>query len=117
MSGPTSPVAVVEVYLDGLRRHDLSAVALAPDVRFQGPTTAGELLGAQAVRDYLASMFPATLGIRVHRHVAEGDYVVTLFDFETPRGVIPVLDLFHVSGGLIRSIRPFFDPTLLRATS
>lgn len=115
MAVQLSPVELVEAYLAGLRKHDLSDVPFAPDVQFQGPITAGVIVGAEAVRVYLSGQFAITKDIRIQRHIAEGEYIVTLFDFDTVHGVVPVLDLFHIVGGLIRSIRPFFDPGLLRA--
>ena len=107
-------VRLVEQYLDGLRRGDLSGAAFAADVCFQGPTTP-PLHGPEAVTAFLSSQFASIRDIRIHRHVVEGDYVVTLFDYDTVHGVVAVLDLFEVADGQLRSIRPFFDSAALRS--
>ena len=102
-------IAVVESYLDGLNTKDLSKVPFAPDVTFEGPLSA-KIIGAAAVREFLTGLFPAIRGIRVKRHIAEGEFVATEFDFDTTFGVIPVFDCFRVTGGLLAQIRPYYDP-------
>lgn len=102
-------IKVVEGYLDGLRKKDLSEVAFAPDVTFESPLSA-KLIGEQAVADFLTGLFPAIRDIRVKQHIVEGEYVATVFDFDTTFGVIPVFDCFRVSNGKLKQIRPFYDP-------
>ena len=102
-------INVVEGYFDGLRKKDLSEVAFAPDVTFEGPLSA-KLNGEQAVADFLTGLFPAIRDIRVKQHIVEGEYVATVFDFDTTYGVIPVFDCFRVSNGKLKQIRPFYDP-------
>lgn len=102
-------IKVVEGYLDGLRKKDLSKVAFAPDVTFESPLSA-KLIGEQAVADFLTGLFPAIRDIRVKQHIVEGEYVATVFDFDTTFGVIPVFDCFRVSNGKLKQIRPFYDP-------
>ncbi len=102
-------IKVVEGYLDGLRKKDLSEVAFAPDVTFESPLSA-KLIGEQAVVDFLTGLFPAIRDIRVKQHIVEGEYVATVFDFDTTFGVIPVLDCFRISNGKLKQIRPFYDP-------
>jgi hypothetical protein len=41
-------------------------------------------------------LFPAIKDIRVKQHIVEGEYVATVFDFDTTFGVIPVFDCFRV---------------------
>lgn len=55
-------------------------------------------------------LFPAIQDIRVKQHIVEGEYVATVFDFDTTFGVIPVFDCFRVSNGKLKQIRPFYDP-------
>ena len=100
---------VVEDYLDGLKRKDLSRVAFAPDVTFESPLSP-KLTGERAVVDFLSGLFPAIKDIRVKQHIVEGEYVATVFDFDTTFGVIPVFDCFRVSNGKLIQIRPFYDP-------
>jgi hypothetical protein len=105
-------VAIVEGYINGLgNTKDFSGVAFAPDVTFENPTTA-KLYGVEAVTAYLSSLFPAIKGCTIRHHVVEGEYVVSLFDFETIFGVIPVLDQFRLDleNEQIKEIRPYYDP-------
>jgi hypothetical protein len=48
-------------------------------------------------------------GVRIHRHIVDGEYVATVFDFETAFGVIPICDTFRVVNGQLTEIRPFYD--------
>ena len=102
-------IKIVEGYLDGLRKKDLSDVAFAPDVTFESPLSA-KLSGEQAVTAFITGLFPAIRDIRVKRHIVEGEYVATLFDFDTTFGVIPVFDCFRISKGKLTEIRPYYDP-------
>jgi limonene-1,2-epoxide hydrolase len=107
MSNPN--IQVVERYLHGLKSKDLSKVPFAPDVTFEGPLSA-KISGIDAVRKFLTGMFPVIRDIRIKRHIAEGEFVATEFDFDTTFGVIPVFDCFRVSDGRLEQIRPYFDP-------
>lgn len=104
---------MVEDYLTGLRTKDLGRVAFAPDVCFEGPTTP-PLYGVEVLVRFLSAQFPAIRDVRVKQHLVDGDYVATVFDFDTVYGVIPVFDLFHVVHGKLQHIQPYFDPSPLR---
>jgi len=71
--------------------------------------------GAATVRALLEGLFPAIRDVRVRQHTCQGEYVATRFDLDTTFGVIPVLDCFHVVGGELKEIRPFYDPRPLLA--
>jgi limonene-1,2-epoxide hydrolase len=109
-------VVVVESYLRGLKKKDLRDVPFAPDVTFEGPLTP-KITGESAVRDFLSSLFPVIRDIRVKRHVVEGEFVATEFDFDTTFGVIPVFDCFRVSEGRLKQIRPYYDPRAITDAS
>ncbi len=100
---------VVESYLHGLKSKDLSAVPFAPDVTFEGPLSP-KISGIHAVREFLTGMFPVIRDIRIKRHIAEGEFVATEFDFDTTFGVIPVFDCFRISEGQLKQTRPYYDP-------
>jgi predicted ester cyclase len=102
-------VRIVESYLDGLRNKDLSKVAFASDVTFEGPLSP-KLTGDRAVVEFLTGLFPAIKDVRVKQHIVEGEYVATIFEFDTTFGVIPIFDCFRVSNGKLTQIRPFYDP-------
>ncbi len=105
-------VEIVEGYIDGLgNKRDFTGVFFAPDVTFENPMTP-KLYGVEAVKNYLSSLFPAIKGCNVRHHIVEGEYVASLFDFETIFGVIPVFDRFRLDleKGEIKEIRPYYDP-------
>lgn len=102
-------VAVVEAYLSGLANKDLSKVPFGADVTFESPLSE-RLTGREVVVNFLTGLFPAIKGVQVKRHIVEGDFVATVFDFETTFGVIPVFDCFQVVGGQLKAIRPYYDP-------
>jgi hypothetical protein len=104
-----SPVAVVERYLRGLEDRKLDSVPFASDVVFQGPLST-RLTGIDAVMEILEQMLPVIRGIRIQRHIVDGDWVATMFELETDFGVVPVCDCFHVVNGELKQIRPFYDP-------
>ena len=102
-------VAVIESYLNGLANKDLSSVPFAPDITFEGPRMP-KLAGRETIVGFLTSIFPFVKGIDIKQHIADGDYVATVFDMETVNGVDHVVDVCRVSGGLLTEIRAFYYP-------
>jgi len=106
---PNLALEVVERYLDALRTGHLDEVPFAPDVTFESPL-APRVSGKEAVLEALTGLLPVVLGVAVRDHIAQGEYVATRFELETPFGRIDVFDRFHVVNGLLAEIRPFYDP-------
>ena len=104
-----SNIETVERYLDAIRSKDLSRAPVMPDIFFTDPLV-GELTGEDAWRGFVGQILPALNGISVKRHVAEGDYVATLWEADTIWGIIPILELFRVEDGRIKEARAFLDP-------
>jgi limonene-1,2-epoxide hydrolase len=104
-----SNTEVVESYLHGLRTKDLSQVPFAADVSFEGPLTP-KMRGVEAVAAFLTTLLPAIKDIRIKRHICQGEFVATEFDFDTIFGVLPVFDCFRVANGQLHEIRPYYDP-------
>jgi limonene-1,2-epoxide hydrolase len=102
-------IKIVESYLYALRDKDLSKVPFASDVIFEEPLTP-TLTGEKAVREYLPNVFPLVNDVNIKRHVAEGEYVATLWEVDTPLGVIPIFECFRVVDGQLTEIRAYFDP-------
>jgi limonene-1,2-epoxide hydrolase len=102
-------IRVVEAYLNGLGSKDVSTIPFHPDVVFEGPL-GPPIRGADSVRAFLAGLFGAVLGVRIVRHIVEGEWCASVFDFHTTFGVIPIVDCFHVIDGQIVSVRPYYDP-------
>jgi hypothetical protein len=103
-------IAVVESYLSGLARKDLSSVPFAPGITFAGPLLP-KLAGRETIVAFLNSIFPFIKGIEIKQHVVDGNYVATVFDMETINGVDHVIDLCHVVGGELQAVRAFYYPS------
>ena len=100
-------VAVVDAYLDCFATKNLSRVSFAEDVTFEGPGMP-KLAGRETVIGFLAHILPLVNGIQLKQHIVEGDYVATLFDMETAKGVDHVFDKIHVVDGQIKAIHAFY---------
>ena len=103
-------IAVVESYLNGLLRKDLSSVPFAPGVTFAGPLMP-KLSGRETIVGFLNSILPLIKGIEIRQHIVDGDYVATVFDMDTVNGVDHVVDLCLVVGGELTEIRAFYYPS------
>ena len=106
---PQVAIEVVERYLAALRTGNLMDVPFAPDVTFESPL-ATRVSGRGAVIEALQDMLPAVLGVTVRDHIADGEFVASRFDLDTPFGRIEVFDRFRVVNGLLAEIRPYYDP-------
>ena len=102
-------IAVVEAYLNGLAKKDLSNVPFAPDITFEGPRVPN-LMGRERVVGFLTSILPLVRRIHIQQHLVEGEFVATMFEMETVNGTDKVVDWLHVSGGELRAIRSFYYP-------
>ena len=103
-------IGVVESYLNGLARKDLSSVPFAPGITFEGPLMP-KLSGLETIVGFLTSIFPFIRGIEIKQHLVDGDYVATVFDMETVNGVDHVVDLCLVIGGELTQVRAFYYPS------
>jgi hypothetical protein len=103
-------IAVVESYLNGLARKDLSSVPFAPGITIEGPLMP-KLAGRETVVGFLSSILPFITGIEIKQHIVDGDYVATVFDMETINGADHVVDLCLVVDGELAEIRAFYYPS------
>ena len=105
-------VEAVESYINGLKSKDLSSVPFAPDVSFRGPLAPEPLHGVESLVEFLSLVLPLIKDTRIIRHVVEADQVCTMWELETnySQAVIPVLEYFQVTDGLIKEMRPYYDP-------
>jgi hypothetical protein len=105
-------IAVVEAYLNGLAKKDLSSVPFAPDITFEGPRVP-TLIGRQSVLGFLTSIMPLIKRIQIKQHLVDGEFVATMFVMETVHGTDKVFDWLHVSGGQLKAIRSFYYPKIV----
>lgn len=104
----TSNIETVESYFGAIRAKDLSRVPLAEDVTFEDPLTP-KLSGREAVLAFLANFLPAFNGLTIKQHIADGEYVATMWEAETTFGVIPIFECFRVVEGEIKEAKAFLD--------
>lgn len=102
-------IAVVESYLNGLAKKDLSNVPFAAEITFEGPRVP-RLIGRQSVVGFLTSIMPFLKSIEIRQHLVDGEFVATMFDMETVNGMDKVVDWLHVSGGQLKAIQSFYYP-------
>ena len=88
-------IDVVESYLNGLVSKDLSSVPFASGITFEGPLMP-KLAGRETIVGFLGSILPLVKGIDIKQHIADGEYVATVFDMETVNGVDHVVDLCQI---------------------
>jgi limonene-1,2-epoxide hydrolase len=102
-------IRAVEAHLNGLGRRDLSASPFHENIEFEGPM-GSRLQGASTLRAVFTGFFPTIKGLKIKRHIVDGEWCATEFDFDTTFGNIPMIDCFHVVDGQITSIRVYYDP-------
>ena len=105
-------VEAAESYLDGLRQKDLSRAPFAPDVIFESPLSPDKLYGVEALTGFLSGVFPIIKDVRIKQRIADGEHVCVLWELETssPAATIPICEYFRVVDGLIKEMRPYYDP-------
>jgi ketosteroid isomerase-like protein len=126
MSQTDPRIAAVAAFLGGLTDNSVDRMPLHPDVVLQSPLDPDHpLQGKEAAVQFLENRVFPHIPVRkaeVERHVIEGDCVATLWTatFGLPGGKevdVPIFDFFRVEKGLIKEIRPYFDPTPLKGAA
>ncbi len=101
-------VQVVETYFDAVRRNDISALPLHPDVVCEFPTNTYR--GAAEFSKGLENFARIVKKIEVIRLVVDGEHCVAILTIDTVFGPIPFAEHIHVVNGEIMSIRGYCDP-------
>lgn len=102
-------VKTVESYIYAIRDKDLSKAPVSPDITFEDPLTQPSS-GIEAWKAFVSGMLPAITDVRIKQHLADGEYVATLWEADTIWGLIPIFECFHVVDGQITDAKAFFDP-------
>jgi SnoaL-like domain len=102
-------IAVVEAYLNGLAKKNLTNVPFAADITFEGPRVP-KLIGRESVVGFLTSIMPLVTRLEIKQHLVDGEFVATMFDMETVHGTDKVVDWLRVSGGQLKEVRSFYYP-------
>ncbi len=112
------PKTIALSYIDACGRKDLAEVAglLAPDVHFAGP--GNELRGAPAYLEVLRRLGPIWERSDVKQVFVDGAAVCVIYDFvTTTAGPVPIVESLQIAGGLVQSIRLFFDRIAFKPAS
>jgi limonene-1,2-epoxide hydrolase len=102
-------IKTVEAYLNALKQKDLSLAPLAKDVIFENPMV-GKGRGAESFAAFLSGFLPAIKGVKVIKHVCDGETVATQWEVDTIFGVIRIGDFFVIRDGEIIEAYGYFDP-------
>lgn len=107
MSEPN--IETIEKYLQALREKDLSSAPFHSEMKFSDPL-AGEDVGADKFRAFMSGFLPGITGVRVFRHVSDGEYVSTYWEVDGIFGPIAIMQLFRVRDGEILESIALYDP-------
>jgi hypothetical protein len=106
-------IRAVEAHLNELGARDLSASPFHQDIELVGPI-GPPVKGASTVRAVFTGFFPTIKGIEITRHMVDGEWCATVFDFDTTFGTIPMIDWLsrsrradHVYSRVLRSTPDF----------
>jgi len=101
-------VRVVQSYIDAVRKNDVDALPVHPDIVFESPLNT--IQGIDAFRKGLADFVAILKSIEVVRLVADDDSCAAALNLDTKFGTIPFLELFQIVDGQIVAIRAYYDP-------
>lgn len=104
-------VRAVEAHLNGLGARDISASPFHDNIECAGPI-GPPIKGVTTLRPVFTGFFPTIKGIHIKRHMGDGEWCATVFDFDTTFGIIPDGRLLSRGGRQIMSIRVYYDPIL-----
>ena len=126
MSQAEPRISALEAVIAGLTHNSVDKMPLHPDVVLKSPLDPDHpLRGKEAAVAFLERQVFPRIPVRkaeVERHMIEGDCVATLWKatFALPGGKevdVPIFDFFRVEKGLIKEIRPYFDPAPLKGAA
>ena len=101
-------IAVVEKYIDAVRRNDPTDIPLHPEVI--GVFPINTYRGADAFVRSLEPFSRIVKSIDVLRLVVDGEHCVAILDIDTVFGPIPFAEHIRVVDGQIVSVRGYYDP-------
>jgi hypothetical protein len=106
----TPNVAVATAFLEAVKNKRLPQAPLAENVCYAGPLSGEAIRGRDHVARFLGVYLPVIEDVRLVRHIADGDYVATVWDAETSFGQISLVYILRIEGGEIVEIQAFYDP-------
>ena len=106
----TPNVAAAAAFLEAMKSKDLAHAPLTENVSYAGPLSGEPIHGRAHVTRFLGVYLPVINDVRLVRHIAEGDYVATVWQAGTSFGQISLVYVFRMEAGKIAEIQSFYDP-------
>jgi limonene-1,2-epoxide hydrolase len=106
----TPNVAAATAFLNAMKDKDLSRAPLADNISYEGPLSGEPIRGRDRVSRFLGVYLPVINDVRLVRHIADGDYVATVWQAETSFGPVSLVYVFRIEAGMIAEIQAFYDP-------
>ena len=103
-------ISVAAAFLDGIKNRNLSRAPLAENVSYESPLAGEPIRGREHVIRFLGVYLPIINDVQVTRHIADGDYVATVWRAETSFGPMSLVNVFRFEAGKIVEIQAFHDP-------
>ncbi|MBK5293090.1 MAG: nuclear transport factor 2 family protein [Acidobacteriia bacterium] len=109
-------VAVVEAFLECLRKRDLSGAPFADRILFEDPLTGDPLEGKHNVMRFIQAYLPALAEVRIMTEVSTDNHVACEWEAVTPFGRLTLFQLFEIEHGLIVKLKSYYDPRAILAS-
>jgi limonene-1,2-epoxide hydrolase len=106
----TSNIAAADRFLEALKNKDLAQAPLAGSLSYESPLSGETIRGRDHVIRFLGVYLPVIHDVRVLRHIADGDYVATIWQADTSFGQISLVYVLRIESGEIIEIQAFYDP-------
>ncbi|HYL36055.1 MAG TPA: nuclear transport factor 2 family protein [Bryobacteraceae bacterium] len=98
------------MFLNAMKIKDLSQAPLAESISYNGPLCGEPIRGRDLVTRFLSVFLPVLKDVRVIRHIADGDYVATIWQADTSFGEVSLVYVLRLEAGKIAEIQAFYDP-------
>ena len=105
-----SNVAAATAFLNAMKAKDLAQAPVSESVSYSSPLSGVTIHGREHMLRFVSVYLPVINDVRVVRHIAEGDYVATVWNAETSFGLLSMVWVFRVEAEKIVEIQAFYDP-------
>jgi len=103
-------VAIATAFLDAMKNKDLSQAPLAENLSYLSPLSGGIVRGRKQVIGILGIYAPVLNDVQIVRHIAERDYVATVWKASTSFGPLSLVYVLRIEDFRISEIEAFYDP-------
>lgn len=103
-------VALASAFLEAIKNRDLSQTPLAENLTYTSPLSGGMVRGRKQVIAIIGIYLPIIIDVEIVRHIADRDYVATVWKANTTFGPIMLVYVFRMENYEIAEIEAFYDP-------